>query len=120
MKNLPEYFMKGMYARLKVLMLRHTTYMWDLSERNNLIGAVKDRELNDEQHLAEMASLMGPRPKEFLERSGENLGMQKIGGLHRLPISKQLLEIGVTRLVSKEQREIVTFAKKMLRWLPKD
>jgi hypothetical protein len=30
---------------------------------------VKDGHLNDELHLAEMVSLMGPPPKEFLARS---------------------------------------------------
>lgn len=31
--------------------------------------ALKDRIVNDEQHLAEMVALMGPPPKKFLERS---------------------------------------------------
>jgi hypothetical protein len=34
-----------------------------------LFRAVKDGHLNDELHLAEMVSLMGPPPKEFLRRS---------------------------------------------------
>ena len=38
-------------------------------EGGRLFRAVKDGHLDDEQHLAEMVSLMGPPPKEFLERS---------------------------------------------------
>lgn len=42
---------------------------WDFVADMNLFFAVKDRMLNDEQHLAEMVSLLGPPPLEFLERS---------------------------------------------------
>jgi hypothetical protein len=38
-------------------------------EGGALFFAQKDRILNDEQHLAEMVSLMGPPPPEFLQRS---------------------------------------------------
>ena len=43
--------------------------IWDLFEGGRLFYAVKGGSLNDEQHLAEMVSLMGPPPREFLERS---------------------------------------------------
>ncbi|GAB7351810.1 hypothetical protein MBLNU459_g2378t2 [Dothideomycetes sp. NU459] len=43
--------------------------IWDLFEGGRLFRAVKDGHLNDEQHLAEMVSLLGPPPKKFLERS---------------------------------------------------
>ena len=42
---------------------------WDLLEGGRLFRAVKDGRLNDEQHLAEMVSLIGPPPKTFLKRS---------------------------------------------------
>jgi serine/threonine protein kinase len=42
---------------------------WDLLQGNCLFNASKDGLLHDERHLAEMVSLMGPPPKEFLERS---------------------------------------------------
>jgi hypothetical protein len=47
----------------------HIKKIWDLFQGTRLFYALKDRILNDEQHLAEMVSLMGPPPKAFLERS---------------------------------------------------
>lgn len=38
-------------------------------EDNHLFFAKKNRILDNEQHLAEMVSLMGPPPPEFLRRS---------------------------------------------------
>lgn len=38
-------------------------------EGGNLFFAKKNGMLDDEQHLAEMMSLMGPPPVEFLKRS---------------------------------------------------
>jgi serine/threonine-protein kinase SRPK3 len=43
--------------------------MWDLLEGGHLFFAKKNRILDDEQHLAEMISLLGPPPLEFLKRS---------------------------------------------------
>ncbi|KAJ4523061.1 hypothetical protein HRR75_001459 [Exophiala dermatitidis] len=43
--------------------------MWDLLEGHRLFRAVKDGYLDDELHLAEMVALMGPPPKEALERA---------------------------------------------------
>ncbi|KMP05674.1 hypothetical protein CIRG_05355 [Coccidioides immitis RMSCC 2394] len=46
---------------------------WDLLETGNLFFARKDGLLNDEQHLAEMVSLLGPPPLEFIRRSDKCL-----------------------------------------------
>lgn len=46
-----------------------TKQMWDLLEGHRLFRAVKDGYLDDELHLAEMVALMGPPPKEALERA---------------------------------------------------
>lgn len=43
--------------------------MWDLFEGNHLFFAKKNGILDDEQHLAELVSLLGPPPPEFLKRS---------------------------------------------------
>jgi hypothetical protein len=43
--------------------------MWDLLEGGHLFFARKNGKLDDEQHLAEMVSLLGPPPPEFLIRS---------------------------------------------------
>jgi hypothetical protein len=44
-----------------------------MAEGNHLFFAKKDRILHDEQHLAEMVSLLGPPPPEFLIRSDKCL-----------------------------------------------
>ncbi|GLB01635.1 hypothetical protein AtubIFM57258_000044 [Aspergillus tubingensis] len=43
--------------------------VWDLAEGHHLFFAKENGTLSDEQHLAEMVSLMGPPPPEFLMRS---------------------------------------------------
>ena len=43
--------------------------IWDLLEGKPLFNAKKDGILNDEQHLAEMVSLMGKPPPKFIQRS---------------------------------------------------
>lgn len=43
--------------------------MWGLLEGGHLFFAKKNGILDDEQHLAEMVSLLGPPPQEFLKRS---------------------------------------------------
>jgi serine/threonine-protein kinase SRPK3 len=43
--------------------------MWGLLEGGHLFFAKRNRILDDEQHLAEMVSLLGPPPLEFLKRS---------------------------------------------------
>jgi hypothetical protein len=47
--------------------------MWDLFEGAHLFCGVKYKNgpHDDEQHLAEMVSLLGPPPKAFLARSGK-------------------------------------------------
>lgn len=46
---------------------------WDFLERGSLFFAKKDGVLNGEQHLAEMVSLLGPPPLEFIRRSDKCL-----------------------------------------------
>ena len=43
--------------------------IWSLFEEANLFSAFKDGNLDDELHFAEMVSLIGTPPKQFLERS---------------------------------------------------
>lgn len=43
--------------------------VWNLLEAGNLFRPYKDGHLDDELHFAQMVSLMGPPPREFLERS---------------------------------------------------
>jgi hypothetical protein len=46
-----------------------SVWIWDLLEGKRLFHAKKGSVLDDEQHLAEMVSLMGNPPPEFLGRS---------------------------------------------------
>ncbi|KAH6648912.1 kinase-like domain-containing protein [Truncatella angustata] len=43
--------------------------IWDLFEGGRLFRTVKDGNLNNEQHLAEIVSLIGNPPRKFLEQS---------------------------------------------------
>lgn len=47
----------------------HHLKIWNLLEDGNLFNPVKDGHFDGELHFAQMISLMGPPPKEFLERS---------------------------------------------------
>lgn len=58
-----------MISKLQAQFLICPIQIWDLFEGGRLFRAVKDGHLNDEQHLAEMVSLMGQPPRAFLERS---------------------------------------------------
>jgi hypothetical protein len=119
--------------------------IWDLFEGTRLFRAEKDGHLNVEQHLAEMASLMGPPPREFLEGSKEwrkywdGEGMlclhhsttcavlhfaDQDGGLANwiaaTPIPDQALETREGRLQGKEKELLLTFVRKLLRWRPEE
>ncbi|KAJ4309798.1 hypothetical protein N0V84_011307 [Fusarium piperis] len=75
--------------------------LWDLFQGNRLFFALKDRVLDDEQHLAEMVALMGPPPKAFLERSEKcrQYWDSEEGEDHRL---------------------FIALAQKIFRWLPEE
>ncbi|OAQ64022.2 protein kinase-like protein [Pochonia chlamydosporia 170] len=66
----PEVIM-GMEWDSKIDIWSVGVMIWDLFEGGRLFHAMKDGVLNDEQHLAEMVSLMGQPPKRFLEGSPE-------------------------------------------------
>ncbi|KAL1845540.1 hypothetical protein Daus18300_014503 [Diaporthe australafricana] len=59
----------GMEWSSKVDLWSVGVMIWDLFEGKRLFSAKKDGVVNDEQHLAEMVSLMGNPPPEFLRRS---------------------------------------------------
>jgi hypothetical protein len=105
-----------------------------------LFRAVKDGHLNDEQHLAEMVSLMGPPPRSFLERSEtsrqywdaegkvipqpaeRNISLtgNKGNWIASTPIPHQTLELRENRLKGKDQELLLALVRKILRWLPED
>jgi len=45
--------------------------IWNLLEDGNLFKPFKGGHLKDEIHFAEMVSLIGPPPKQFLQRSDQ-------------------------------------------------
>jgi hypothetical protein len=103
---------------------------------------MKDGYLDDEFHFAQMVSLMGPPPKEFLERSeqcskywdAEGKGflshVRKYNCLQLLtdkgnwigttPIPEQTLETREMRLKGKDRVMLLALMRKLLKWLPEE
>ncbi|TQN69453.1 Serine/threonine-protein kinase SRPK, partial [Colletotrichum shisoi] len=94
--------------------------IWDLYEGGRLFRAVRDGHLHDEQHLAEMVSLMGRPPKQFLERSTKcrQFWDQEGNWIGSTPIPDQTLEGRERQLKDRDQRLLLALVRKMLRWDP--
>ncbi|KAM3514453.1 hypothetical protein MY11210_001897 [Beauveria gryllotalpidicola] len=75
--------------------------VWDLFEGGRLFRAVKGGHLDDEQHLAEMVSLLG-------------------NWIAATPIPVQSLESREKRLNGEDKALMIQFVRKILRWLPED
>ncbi|RDL32424.1 Uncharacterized protein BP5553_08880 [Venustampulla echinocandica] len=96
--------------------------MWDLLEGGHLFFAKKNRILDDEQHLAEMVSLLGPPPPEFLKRSEkcdqywDNQGNWK----GSVPIPDQSFETREQWLHGDDRTLFVHFLRRMLCWMPEE
>lgn len=97
--------------------------------------------LNDEQHLAEMVSLLGKPPAEFLKRSskcsqywdaegmlraparftGKTLGFCMIGNwIAQKPIREQSFEMRESGLEAEDKDLLLKFVRSMRRWLPEE
>ncbi|KAJ4424526.1 hypothetical protein N0V82_000850 [Gnomoniopsis sp. IMI 355080] len=96
--------------------------VWDLFEGGRLFRAVKDGHLNDEQHLAEMVSLMGQPSRAFLERSVNSRKFWDSEGnwIAATPIPEQSLEEREKRLEGKDKALLLAFVRKILRWDPEE
>ncbi|KAM3522144.1 hypothetical protein NHJ13051_005841 [Beauveria bassiana] len=103
--------------------------VWDLFEGGRLFRAVKDGHLNDEQHLAEMVSLLGPPPKAFLQRSSkcrqywdseDEPAKNQSNWIAATQIPVQSLESREKRLNGEDKALMLQFVRKILRWLPED
>ncbi|CCF39117.1 protein kinase [Colletotrichum higginsianum] len=94
--------------------------IWDLYEGGRLFRAVRDGHLHDEQHLAEMVSLMGQPPKKFLERSTKSRQFwdQEGNWIGSTPIPDQTLEGRERQLKGRDQQLLLALVRKILRWDP--
>lgn len=119
------------YGRLK------RKQIWDLFEGGPLFFARKDGVLNDEQHLAEMVSLLGKPPQQFLKRSSKCAQYWDAQGMVPLlfltpralphssagnwiastPIPEQSFEARETRLVGEDKDLLLAFVRCALCWL---
>ncbi|KAG9657726.1 protein kinase, partial [Aureobasidium melanogenum] len=96
--------------------------IWDLFEGGRLFRAVRDGHLDDEQHLAEMVSLLGPPPKKFLKMSDKcNQYWDPEGNwIGTVPIPDQTLEKREDRLSGKDKELLLQLVRKVLRWVPEE
>jgi hypothetical protein len=83
---------------------------------------VKDGHLDDEQHLAEVVSLLGPPPKRFLEMSDKcsQYWDQEGNWIGTVPMPNQTLETCEDRLLGKDKELLLQLVRKVLRWIPEE
>nr|KMM70969.1 hypothetical protein CPAG_07278 [Coccidioides posadasii RMSCC 3488] len=95
---------------------------WDLLETGNLFLARKDGLLNDEQHLAEMVSLLGPPPLKFIRRSDKCLQYwdENANWKGSIPIPEQSFEIRERSLEGDVRTMFLHFLRSALTWLPEE
>ena len=110
-----------------------------MAQGHHLFFAKKDRILDDEQHLAEMVSLIGPPPAEYLARSEKAAqywdkqgtflphfiafwsDISMIGNWKgSIPIPEQSLEPREQQFFGEDKELFVKFLRRILRWLPED
>ncbi|KAK7217472.1 hypothetical protein V2G26_005475 [Clonostachys chloroleuca] len=96
--------------------------VWDLFQGTRLFYALKDRILNDERHLSEMVSLMGPPPKAFLERSPKCREYWDVDGnwIASTPIPEQSFDMREAQLKGEDHQLLLALVKKFFRWLPEE
>ncbi|KAF5120348.1 Serine/threonine-protein kinase SRPK [Metarhizium anisopliae] len=96
--------------------------VWDLLEGRRLFVAKSGGLVDDEQHLAEMVSLMGLPPREFLQRSKKCAAYFDDSGnwLGSIPIPTTSFEERVTHLEGQDKQLMLSFARRALRWLPEE
>ncbi|PYI28526.1 CMGC/CLK protein kinase [Aspergillus indologenus CBS 114.80] len=98
------------------------TLAWDLVTGSHLFFAKANGFLNDEQHLAEMVSLMGPPPPEFLSKA-QNCHKYWDGKGNwkgSIPIPDQSFETRLQEWPDDDRRVFLAFLRKIFRWVPDD
>ncbi|KAB8202353.1 kinase domain protein [Aspergillus parasiticus] len=94
-----------------------------LFEQGHLFRNISlDSETEKAQRFAEMISLLGPPPVEFLRRSKESLKFWDENGNWKssVKIPEQSLEGRESRLKTDSQVLFLRFLRKTLRWLPEE
>jgi serine/threonine-protein kinase SRPK3 len=99
--------------------------MWDLVESYGLFDAIDTRpgRYNSGQHLGLMIALLGPPPKELLERGNATATYFDENGNFRKPeyINEDVTwESSISRMRGEEKDCFIDFAKKMISWLPEE
>ncbi|PWY77891.1 kinase-like protein [Aspergillus eucalypticola CBS 122712] len=96
--------------------------VWDLAESHHLFFAKENRTLSDEQHLAEMVSLMGPPPQEFLMRSKRcDLFWDAEGNWKgSICIPEQTFELRELHFSGEDKVLFLNFLRRIFRWLPEE
>ncbi|KAM3499839.1 hypothetical protein MY10362_006930 [Beauveria mimosiformis] len=110
----------GMEWSSKVDLWSVGVMIWDLLEGKRLFYAKKDGLLDDEQHLAEMVSLMGNPPPEFLQRSEICARFFDDAGNWKgsIPIPDQSFEDRITQVQGEDKELLLGFVRSVLCWLP--
>ncbi|TKA32266.1 hypothetical protein B0A54_14417 [Friedmanniomyces endolithicus] len=82
----------------------------------------EDGRYSESIHLAQMISIMGPPPLDFLQRSGKSKLFWDDEGVWKgdVPIPETKLEIAEARLQGEEKELFLIFIRKMLQWKPED
>ncbi|RMZ82758.1 hypothetical protein DV738_g1546, partial [Chaetothyriales sp. CBS 135597] len=97
--------------------------LWDLTESMGLFDAIDTSpgKYSSAQHLGLMIALLGPPPKELLERGSTTSTYFDEHGEFRKPqyIQRdQTFEHSITSMKGEEKALFIDFAKKMVCWLP--
>ncbi|RAH52988.1 kinase-like protein [Aspergillus piperis CBS 112811] len=96
--------------------------VWDLAESHHLFYAKENGTLSDEQHLAEMVSLMGPPPPEFLMRSKrcENFWDAEGNWKGSICIPEQTFGLRELHFSGEDKVLFLNFLRRIFRWLPEE
>ncbi|KAK1142858.1 hypothetical protein N8T08_007292 [Aspergillus melleus] len=96
---------------------------WTLFEQGHLFkNQALENDIQHAQRFAEMISLLGPPPVEFLRRSEESLKFWDENGNWRdsVRIPEQSLESRESRLEGSNKIPFLNFLRKTLCWLPEE
>ncbi|KAK1074740.1 hypothetical protein LTR74_000984 [Friedmanniomyces endolithicus] len=97
--------------------------LWDLFEPKRLFRPHgEDGRYSESIHLAQMISIMGPPPLDFLQRSEKSKLFWDDEGEWKgdVPIPETTLALAEARLQGEEKEHFLTFMRKMLQWKPED